>query len=80
MRRELFTKMQRLPLKFFDTNTHGDLMSRFTNDLDNVQIALDQSLIQVFSSSLAFTGSVIMLIVLIIHVAVTLAFGYKWIF
>lgn len=64
MRRELFEKMQSLPVKFFDTNSHGDLMSRFTNDLDNVQVALDQSLVQLLSSALLFLGSVIMMIVL----------------
>ena len=64
MRRELFTKMQRLPLKFFDTNTHGDLMSRFTNDLDNVQTALEQSLVQFISSTLTFVGAVVMMLVL----------------
>lgn len=64
MRRELFVKMQSLPLKFFDTNTHGDLMSRFTNDLDNVQMALEQSLVQLISSVLTFVGAVVMMIVL----------------
>jgi ATP-binding cassette subfamily B protein len=64
MRRELFTKMQRLPLKYFDTNTHGDLMSRFTNDLDNVQMAIEQSTVQLVSSFLTFVGSVVMMLVL----------------
>lgn len=64
LRRELFTKMQALPVKFFDTRTHGDLMSRFTNDLDNVQMALEQSLVQLVSSVLTFTGALIMMIVL----------------
>lgn len=64
MRRELFTKMQSLPLRYFDARTHGDLMSRYTNDLDNVQMALEQSLVQFFSSILNFTGSVVMMLVL----------------
>ena len=64
MRAELFSRMQKLPLKYFDTNTHGDLMSRFTNDLDNVQTALEQSLVQLISSTLNFTGAVVMMIVL----------------
>ncbi|MHC1783767.1 MAG: ABC transporter ATP-binding protein [Anaerolineaceae bacterium] len=64
MRRELFTKMQTLPLKYFDTHTHGDLMSRYTNDLDNVQVALEQSLVQLMSSVLTFVGAVIMMLVL----------------
>ncbi len=64
MRRELFAKMQRLPLKYFDTHTHGDLMSRFTNDLDNVQMAMEQSLVQFISSALTFVGAVVMMLVL----------------
>ncbi len=64
MRRELFIKMQRLPLKYFDTHAHGDLMSRYTNDLDNVQMAMEQSLVQLFSSLLTFVGAVVMMLVL----------------
>jgi ATP-binding cassette subfamily B protein len=64
MRRDLFVKMQKLPLRFFDTNTHGDLMSRYTNDLDNVQMAMEQSLVQLVSSVLTFVGAVVMMIVL----------------
>ena len=64
LRRDLFAKMQSLPLKYFDTNTHGDLMSRYTNDLDNVQMALEQSLVQLVSSTLSFIGAVVMMIVL----------------
>ncbi len=64
LRRELFVKMQTLPLKFFDSRTHGDLMSRYTNDLDNVQTALEQSLVQLMSSALTFVGAVVMMLVL----------------
>jgi ATP-binding cassette subfamily B protein len=64
MRRDLFVKMQSLPLKYFDTNTHGDLMSRFTNDLDNVHMALEQSLLQLVSSALTFIGAAVMMIIL----------------
>jgi ATP-binding cassette subfamily B protein len=64
LRRDLFSHMQSLPLKFFDSRTHGDLMSRFTNDIDNVQLALEQSLVQLVSSALVFVGSVILMLVL----------------
>lgn len=64
LRRELFIKMQSLPLKYFDARSHGDLMSRFTNDIDNVQQALEQSLMQLISSVLTFIGSVVMMLVL----------------
>ena len=64
MRRDLFAHMQKLPLRFFDARTHGDLMSRFTNDIDNVQMALEQSLVQLISSALTFIGAVILMLVL----------------
>ena len=64
IRKELFDKMQSLPLKFFDTHTHGELMSRFTNDMDNVQLMLEQSLTQLVSSVISFVGTVVMMMVL----------------
>jgi len=64
LRRELFTKMQGLPLRYFDTKSHGELMSRFTNDIDNIQTTLEQSLIQLISSMVGFIGSVVMMIIL----------------
>ena len=64
LRADLFNKLQKLSLKYFDTHTHGELMSRFTNDIDNIQVALQQSVIQFISSVLSFVGSVIMMLVL----------------
>lgn len=64
LRQDLFVKMQGLPLKYYDTHSHGDLMSRFTNDLDNVQLALEQSVLQLISSFLTFVGSIVMMLVL----------------
>ena len=64
MRRDLFAKLQSLPLKYYDTHAHGDVMSRFTNDIDNVQMALEQSLVQLISSALTFIGAVVLMIVL----------------
>ena len=64
MRADLFNKLQGLSLKYFDTHTHGELMSRFTNDIDNIQLALEQSIIQFISSILSFVGSVIMMLIL----------------
>lgn len=64
IRGELFGRMQGLPLKFFDTHTHGELMSRYTNDVDNVQLMLEQSLTQLASSLLSFVGTIVMMIVL----------------
>ena len=64
MRKELFDKLQELPLSYFDAHTHGELMSRFTNDADNVQLALEQSVVQLISSVVTFVGVVAMMITL----------------
>jgi len=64
IRGELFDKMQSLPLKYFDTHTHGELMSRYTNDVDNVQLMLEQSLTQLISSVISFVGTIVMMIIL----------------
>ncbi|MDQ0247392.1 ATP-binding cassette subfamily B protein [Bacillus fengqiuensis] len=56
LREDLFTKLQTLSLNFFDRHKHGDLMSRFTNDIDNLNQALSQSVIQIISSILTVTG------------------------
>ncbi len=64
LRRELFDKLQELPLSYFDAHTHGELMSRFTNDADNVQMALQQSVIQLLSSAVTFVSVVVMMITL----------------
>lgn len=62
LRSDLFTKLQTLPLKYFDGHTHGELMSRFSNDADSVQQCLEQSLVSLFSSALTFIGIVAMMI------------------
>ena len=58
LRKDLFSALQKLPLSYFDAHTHGELMSRFTNDADNVQMALEQSVVSMFSSLLMFVGLV----------------------
>ena len=52
IRDEMFVKMQRLPIKYFDTHTHGDIMSRYTNDTDALSQMISQSLPQFFSSAI----------------------------
>ena len=64
IRKDLFDHMQTLPLRFFDSKTHGEIMSRFTNDVDNVQMMLEQSMVQLVSSAFTFVGIVVMMIVL----------------
>lgn len=56
MRTELFRKMEMLPIKYFDTHQHGDLMSRYTNDMDQVSTALTDSLSDMLSSALMLIG------------------------
>ena len=57
IRNDLFTKMQTLPVRFYDTNNNGDLMSRFTNDVDTVGQMLSNTLVQLFSGALSIIGT-----------------------
>lgn len=56
MRNDLFARMQYLPVPYFDTHQHGDLMSRFTNDIDRISEALTDSLSDMLSSALTLIG------------------------
>lgn len=56
IRDELFTHMQALPIKYFDTHTHGDLMSRFTNDIDTLRQMIAQSLPHTFAAMLTIVA------------------------
>lgn len=62
LRGDLFDKLQDLPLSYFDQHPHGELMSRFTNDADNVQTALEQSVVSMISSGLMFVGVVALML------------------
>lgn len=62
MRRELFGKISRLPIKYTDTHRHGDIMSRMTNDIDNVSSAISQSLTSLFSGVVTIIGAVVMML------------------
>lgn len=82
MRDEMFAKMQRLPLKYFDTHTHGDLMSLYTNDVDTMRQLLTQTIPQIISSALTITAvfgfmlvysATLLLVVLIMLAAVIVA-------
>lgn len=64
LRRDLFDKLQDLPLSYFDRHPHGELMSRFTNDADNVQLALEQSVVSMLSSCFTFVGLVVMMLII----------------
>ncbi|MCM1114945.1 MAG: ABC transporter ATP-binding protein/permease [Clostridium sp.] len=64
IRKDLFDHLQTLPLKYFDSKTHGEIMSRFTNDVDNIQMMLEQTIVQFISSIFTFVSIVTMMIVL----------------
>ncbi|MCQ2602785.1 MAG: ABC transporter ATP-binding protein/permease [Clostridia bacterium] len=64
VRNEMFEKMQTLPIKFFDTHTHGDLMSLFTNDTDTLREFLSSSVPNLISNVLTVLGIFIMMLVL----------------
>lgn len=62
IRDDLFTKMQKLPVRFYDTNSNGDLMSRFTNDVDTIGQMLSATLVQLFSGALSLVGTLALMI------------------
>lgn len=64
VRRDLFNRLQDLPIKFFDTHTHGEIMSRFTSDVDTLRDILSQGLAQLMSSSVTIVSTFIMMLVL----------------
>ena len=64
IRMDMFTKMQKLPIRYFDTNTHGDLMSRYTNDTDTLRNLLSQAFAQLITASITITGVFIMMLIL----------------
>ncbi|MTH53630.1 ATP-binding cassette domain-containing protein [Bacillus mangrovi] len=86
MRTALFEHFQKLPIAFFDKRQHGELMSRVTNDIDNVSQTLNSSFIQILSSVLTLAGTVVMMLILspvLTALSMTIIplmfFGMKWI-
>ncbi len=63
-RRDMFTHMESLPIKYFDTHSHGDIMSMYTNDVDTLRQMISQSIPQVFSSLVTIAGVLISMIIL----------------
>lgn len=62
IRRDLFNHMQDLPIRFFDTHTHGELMSRYTNDVDTLRECISNSFVQLVSSVISVAGTFIMMV------------------
>lgn len=64
MRTDLFKKLQRLPISFFDTHSNGDIMSRLSNDIDNISSVIAQSTVQLFSGLISIIGTLIAMVLL----------------
>ena len=69
IRQDLFEHVQTLPLKYFDAHTHGELMSRFTNDVDTVQEAMNSSFAMIIQSFMMLFGTIAMMMVLSIRLS-----------
>ena len=70
IRNDLFAHVQKLPLKYFDAHTHGELMSRFTNHVDTVQEAMNNSFAMIIQSFIMLFGTLIMMMVLSVRLSV----------
>ncbi len=62
LRKDLFNNLQSLPLRFFDSNPHGDIMSRLTNDIDTINMSLGTGLTQIFSGIISIIGTIIIML------------------
>ncbi len=62
IRNDLFSKLQKLPVRYFDSNPTGEIMSRFTNDIDNIDTMLNNSLTQLFSGTITLIGTFVFMV------------------
>lgn len=62
IRNDLFSKLQSLPVRYYDTNSNGDIMSRFTNDVDTIGMMLSNTLVQLFSGALSIVGTLVLMV------------------
>lgn len=69
IRQDLFDHTQKLPLSYFDAHTHGELMSRFTNDVDTITEALNNSFAMMIQSFIMITGTITMILVLSVRLS-----------
>lgn len=74
IRADLFAHVQKLPLQYYDAHTHGELMSRFTNDVDTVQEAMNNSFAMIIQSFMMLTGTVVMMMVLSVRLSLIVVF------
>ena len=76
VRDEMFAHMQKLPIRYFDTHTHGDLMSHFTNDIDTISDALNNSFAMIIQSFIQIVGTLILLFILNWQLSLVVVLGY----
>lgn len=69
IRKELFDHIQTLPVRYFDTNATGDIMSRFTNDVDVIGEMLNNTIIQLISGALSILGTVVIMLIMNVWLA-----------
>ncbi|MFD1739832.1 ABC transporter ATP-binding protein [Bacillus salitolerans] len=86
MRNQLFHQLHKVPIPFFDKRQHGELMSRVTNDMENVSSTLNSSVIQIFSSILTLVGTVVVMLwlsplltLITLTIVPAMFLGLKWI-
>jgi ATP-binding cassette, subfamily B, multidrug efflux pump len=86
MRNQLFQQLHKLPIPFFDKRQHGELMSRVTNDMENVSSTLNSSVIQIFSSILTLIGTIAVMLwlsplltLITLTIVPAMFYGLKWI-
>ena len=76
IRRDLFAHLQTLPLRFFDTRRHGDIMSYFTGDVDTISDALNNSFTMLIQSFIQMTGTLVILFILNWRLSLFVVLGY----
>ena len=75
MRQNMFGSMQTLPIRYFDTHTHGDIMSHYTNDIDTLRQLISQSIPQLFTSALTIIALIFYMLYLSVWMTLLVFFG-----
>ena len=74
IRKDIFSSMEKLPIKYFDTNAHGDIMSIYTNDTDTLRQMISQSFPQMFSAVITVSGAFVSMLILNIPLTIVTMF------
>ena len=74
IRDDMFTHMQSLPIKYFDTNSHGDIMSRYTNDIDTLRQMISQTIPQIISSAVTIISTFVAMVALSVPLTIVVIF------